>query len=544
MATRNKIFITLMLLVGLLAGSCKKWVDVNYDPSQVSDQNATPDYILPVLFTKMALSVDNQSGMNEWMGYWAWPYHDANDPQTTYDIQDVSKFPGLEDPFISLVLFEQNSKKNNQPFYWGIAKFLKAFYYSNAVDIYNDIPYTEAFRSDIRTPRYDKGQFIYEDLMVQLDSALTLIKGAPQGNALHISDADIMCHGNKDKWYRIINTLKLRLLIHQANRSERQTYIQKEIAKIVQSGYGFLQSGEDADVNPGYTDQKPSIYFQWNSAFDVTVRNYTSSNTYGLLPAWTRACANTTAMDLLKGNRDPRLQFFYNPITTPLPPGANEPFVQLDSASYRGNRFGLTIDQGIYPYQGSDYVSQVGGVQTRGVIVSPLSTGIIKGYNMNDFIITSVESAFLQAEAVQRGWLGGSAETAYQTAVKESFRWLNVGGNNTNPQLSDDIFNKWYADESGHGNSNVSWNAAPDKYKLIMFQKYMALNGINPIESYTDYRRNGRFPAIPVSYNNLKINNNMPIRSPYPYTEYAQNAEHVKAEGDINIFTSKIWWMP
>lgn len=544
MATSNKVSILSIVLIALLAGSCKKWIDVNYDPSQVSDRNATPDYILPALLSKTASAVATQSGIAQWMGYWCFPYNGPTEGIVTYDIQDAGKFPGAFTADISLVLFEENARSHGQPFYLGIAKFLRALYFSGSVDIYNNIPYTDAFKVDIRKPRYDKGKFVYEDLIVQLDSALSLIKGAPLDKALHINDADIMCHGNKEKWYRVINTLKLRLLIHQANRSDRQSYIQKEIAKIVQSGYGFLQSGEDADVNPGYTDEKTSIYFQWNSAFDLVPRAFTASATHGLLPAWTMASANTTAMDLLKDNRDPRLNFFYNPVPTPLPPGANEPFVQRDSALYRGNRFGFVIDEFLYPYQGSNYVSQVGGVQAKGVAVSPLSTGIVKGYNMNDFVITSVESAFLYAEAVHRGWLAGNDEEAYLAAVKESFRWLNVGGNSLNPQLSYDVFDNWYAGETSRNNINVSWNDAPEKYKLIMFQKYMALNGINPFESYTDYRRNGGYPDIPVSYSSLKIKNVMPIRSPYPYREYVQNEENVKAEGNIDIFTSKIWWMP
>jgi hypothetical protein len=104
------------------------------------------------------------------------------------------------------------------------------------------------------------------------------------------------------------------------------------------------------------------------------------------------------------------------------------------------------------------------------------------------------------------------------------------------------VFSSWYQSQSG--NVNVSWGAAPDKYKLIMFQKYMALNGIDAFESYVDYRRNGAYPDIPLSYNQGRKGNAMPIRSPYPITEYTQNAANVNAEGPIDIFSSKIWWMP
>jgi len=532
----------LIFLAVCLCGGCKKWVDVNYDPSQLSDDNATPDLILPGLLESEGEGMAVGHLMNEWMGYWCWPYHDPNDPVCTYDIRENKYFPGGFAPSIDDALFEENARRNSQPFYQGIAKFIKALDFSGAVDLYNDMPYREAYNVNIRTAHYDKGQFIYEDLMLQLDSAIGLIKNASSDKALHISTADIMCHGDKEKWFRIINTLKLRLLIHQANRPERQGYIQGQVAKIVQQGSGFLGTGEDASVNPGYDNIKVSPYFAWNSQYSLFARNYITSGTYGSVPAWTAASANTAAMDLLKRDNDPRLSLFYNPAGTPLPSGAQEPFSQPAPNNFRGNRFGLIVDQQAYPFQGTSFVSQIGGINMMMQPKSPASKGIVKGYDMDCFVITSVESLFLQAEAIYRGWLPGDAQTAYQHAVAESFRWLNAGGNSLNPALSDAVFTSWY--QSQAGNVNVSWSAAPDKYKLLMFQKYMALNGIDAFESYVDYRRNGAYPDIPLSYNQGRKGNNMPIRSPYPITEYTQNAANVNAEGPIDIFTSKIWWMP
>lgn len=163
---------------------------------------------------------------------------------------------------------------------------------------------------------------------------------------------------------------------------------------------------------------------------------------------------------------------------------------------------------------------------------------------MSDWLMTSIESKFLQAEAVYRGWIPGDKKQAYLDAVKESFRWLNVGGNSQIPVLSDNIFNSWYAQQVSVKNPNVSWEDAPDKYKLIMYQKYVGLNGIQSEESYTDYRRNGRYPDVPLSSDPARAGNVVPIRLLYPLKEYDTNAENVKAQGTVNVFTDKIWWMP
>ena len=163
---------------------------------------------------------------------------------------------------------------------------------------------------------------------------------------------------------------------------------------------------------------------------------------------------------------------------------------------------------------------------------------------MDSWVITSIESLFLQAEAIQRGWLPGDAENSYKNAVKESFRWLNAGGNSTNPSLSDAVFTSWYNAQVTVSNASVSWDAAANKYKLLMFQKYLAFNGIEPFEAYTDYRRNGAFPIIPLSYDAGRTSNIMPIRLPYLESEYSNNPDNVNGQGNIDIFTSKIWWIP
>ena len=531
-----------ILLFIFLATGCKKgWIDINYNPLQLTETNATPDLILPNLLMNSMSAVDDEM-IAQWMGYWTFAEYPSGEANLTWYMLDYSMF-GTANPDVSILLFERNAKQHDQPFYTGIAKTLKALQWSRAVDNENNLPYKEAGNSSIRKPHYDNGQFIYEDLMTELDSAISLIRNAAQDKALRIGIADIMFHGDKQKWIRFINTLKLRLLIHQSARADRETYIKAEIAKIVAEGSGFLNSGEDADMNPGYTIDKPSEYYAKYSAYDVYVK-YSINIGNQFVPNWQIASANVTAMNMLKENHDPRLAFFYGPARLPLPADYTEPFTQPGPVEYRGNKFGFPIDEMVFPYNRTDYVSQVGGVRTLRTAVSPISTGIVKGYDMDSWIMTSIESLFLQAEAIQRGWLTGDPETAYKNAVRESFRWLNVGGNTTLPSLSDDAFDNWYASETTAANPQVSWAAATDKYKLLMFQKYMAFNGIEPFESWVDYRRNGAFPVIPLSLDPGRVGDRMPVRAPYPAKELEQNKENLLAQGTIDVFTSKIWWMP
>jgi len=140
-----------------------------------------------------------------------------------------------------------------------------------------------------------------------------------------------------------------------------------------------------------------------------------------------------------------------------------------------------------------------------------------------------VESMFMQAEATQRGWLTGSAQTAYEDAVKESFVWLGV----TNAlQVAEDYL--------ATGNAIVDWAGSSDKIELIITQKYLGLVGIANFEAWADYRRTG-FPDVPKSLAPT-VASNIPLRYRYPQNEYNYNAANVALENDPNPLTSPIFW--
>ncbi|WP_168208709.1 SusD/RagB family nutrient-binding outer membrane lipoprotein [Chitinophaga sp. XS-30] len=529
-----------LLCMVLLTASCKKgWLDVNYNPRDLTDTEATPDQVLAPLMESSIASKDTRF-LQHWMGYWAYYQFPPGHTVVTYNRTEAE--PGVFSAAISpeIKFLETRSQELGQTFYTGIAKVLRVVQFQRAVDVLNNMPYTDAFNSSVLQPRYDDAMAIYEELMRELDRASDLISHAKPEQNLKISSTDIMFHGDQVSWLKFINTLRLRLLIHQANRTDRAAYIAAEMEKITSEGSGFLESGQDASVNPGYVIRKQLSYY-----FGC----YSNHNQHGggdydavlQIGSYHWSHANIYAMNLLKADNDPRLELFYSSIDLPVPAGAPEPFPQPGRQDFRGNRFGDYVNSSLYPYQDVTYISAVGGSRNNDV-VSPAAKGIIKGRDMADWVMTSVESKFLQAEAVQRGWLPGDAENAYKDAVKESFRWLNAGGNTSMPELSDAIFDTWYIQQAA--NPNVSWAAAPDKYKLLMFQKYMAFNGIEPLETWTDYRRNGRFPDLPVSASPQRVGNAIPFRLLYNSNEYIVNPKNVNAQGQLDIFTSKIWWMP
>jgi hypothetical protein len=86
---------------------------------------------------------------------------------------------------------------------------------------------------------------------------------------------------------------------------------------------------------------------------------------------------------------------------------------------------------------------------------------------------------------------------------------------------------------------NVGWDFSPNKQEAIIVQKWIALNGIDAVQSWFDYNRTG-FPSdvpLPLNYN---ATTDRPVRLMYPAGELASNSDHVPAQP--NPFTDKIFW--
>ncbi len=528
----NKRMIIGALLITTIASSCKKsWFDINRNPNSAVETNITPDLVAPQALLNTANRASTSFGyIGNWLGFWCPAANYApNVDEQSYNINTqfgAGTFGAILDNAYDYQFMENAAKTTNATFYQGIAKIMKAHNFAQLVDMYNSVPYFEALQGlkSIR-PVYDDGKVVYEDLMKQIDSGMLLIKNANKDASFNITKADIMFYSDKTKWAKFGNTLKLRLLMHQANRSDRAAYITAEMAKIVAEGSGFLGSGEDASVNPGFQSDKPNAYYA-NFGFTQTGT-----------PATDFWRANVIMTDFLKTDLDPRLSYFYKPVVTAR--GSNaEAFTQLPPDNYRGNKYGLSINNVQFPAHTANYVSQVGGISTADA-GSASSPGLVKGYAQPIWLLTSVESLFLQAEAVQRGFLTGNPDLAYQAAVKESFRWLKVTS-------ADATFNTWYSDAVTNLKTKISYAAAPDKLKLIAYQKYMAMNGTTYLEVWTDYRRNGNYPVIPLSVNPGRTSATIPYRLLFPQREIDLNTANVPTIGrnSGDQFTGKIWWMP
>ena len=535
MKKTTKRIILIGLLTSVIAVGCKKsWLDINTNPNAPVDASIDPSTLLGGALTTTATNVvTGYQFLSHWLGFLNTSSGvSPNAEEQSYNISNSfgSGFGNILDNNYDYQLMQNKADAGGMTFYSGIAQIMKSLNYARLIDQYGDVPYTETFKAPaILTPKYDDAKTVYEDLIKQIDAGVTQIKAADIAANPRLAVVDKMFSGDKPKWIKFANTVKLRLLMHQANRSDRQAYIQAEIGKIVAEGSGFIGSAASATINPGYSQSQPNPYY---STYDF--------NTTGGEPSQERA--NIILVNELKTAADPRIAGFYQTIKTTVPAGSAEPTPNLAPTNYRGGIYGRSIDNATFKYQTRDFLSKIGGT-TVASAASPSTVGLIKGWDAPLWILTSVESLFLQAEAIQRGYLTGNAEAAYKSAVQESFIFLNIGGSATAATTS---FNTWYTAQAA--NANVNWALAANKLKLIAYQKYIALSGVDELEEWTDYRRNGTsfYPFITLSDYPGRTSNAIPVRLLYPQNEVSYNEANVPSAGRKtgDQFTVKIWWMP
>lgn len=502
---RNKYIIAFILLATVIAGCKKTWLDVNTNPSALT--TSSPDYLFTAGANRLAAASRDP---HELGSYWSgqWTYSNTYIISTTifsyqFNNTNFNYWDTWYDVQKDLQTAIEFGDDKGQPYMKGPARILKTFIQQQLVDCYGDAPYFDALKgTGSLTPVFDDQKLIYEDLIKQLDTAIAELKAnafQPPGVS-----ADIVWKGNVTNWVRFANSLKLRILIRQSRVSGRDSYIIAEINKAAATTEGFLASGQDAGVNPGYIASSGKMnpyYEQWG---------YNSS---GGAQALARLPRPTKFLgDMLKASNDTfRLKriAYANGGEDANNPGVSK-LPELVS-NYNFVPFGIASG---YAAPSTPY---------------PGPALIVKNqFNRNVYIMTAAESFFLLAEAKQR--YGGSitptgtAQSYYEQGVKESFRLTGTASSAATTLLTSGI-------------DLADWTASTDKLKAIWMQKWLAMVNYQGMEAWSEFRRTN-FPNIPASAS-APIGQKLPVRLFYPSSESASNPN---VPGNIDVFNTRIFW--
>ena len=484
-----------ILIISFLAGvftSCKKQLlDINVDPNNPTTVSASSALVLPNALNTTAAIYDNATAGNNnfafagiWLGHISYSGNYAIATENiSYQLTNnfaSGAFANLYNNIEDYDFVEKKGLADGNGFYRAIGMLMKAYNYQTLVDLYNDVPYTQALQGfAANKPSYDPGSAIYADLAKRIDTATSLLKLALSGNTS--ITGDIMFNGDAGQWIQFANTVKLRLLLRQSEKNGAAA--QTQAAAL--SG-GFLTA--DADVNPGYLNSAGKTNPFWG-------QNINTNGTY----TQDLYRAGEYAIKFYQNNNDPRLARFYVPATA--------------TGLFTGNYFG---DQGVPNSQ-----------------TSTIGPGVLQAYNQPAILISAAESYFLQAEAALRGWITGDPMALYQSGVEASFNYLGL----SQPQAA-----AYYSQPGNNQTTWAAATSFQDKLALIIRQKWASEAWINELEPYNDYRRLHLPADIPLS-TSIYSTGIFPLRILYPQREYDVNSANVLKEGNITP-GSKIWWIP
>ncbi|MCK4343876.1 MAG: SusD/RagB family nutrient-binding outer membrane lipoprotein [Bacteroidales bacterium] len=537
---KTKYFVSILLiLVLILFNSCEDYLDINDDPNNptevpVSQLLATVEVDLA---GSMGASVGGLSGYTSAMVHQMFQRgntHQFYDLQgTDFEVQTPWNimYSRLLTDIRQIINLGTQDEGNEDWHYVGISQIIKAYTFSVLVDIWGDVPFSEAnFGSEVRMPEYDNGDNIYPQLFTLVDEGITNLQ---KTSNLSPGADDIIYQGNLSLWIKFARTLKLKMY----NQIRLVQDVSAEINALLADESQLIGSGDDFEFpygaslapmnrNPAYQQEYTpgAAYFYINPYFYEIM---TGQNTFFPVEG-----------NPYSGITDPRVPYyFYNQLA----PGqaAENPVAYRNGDFVSVYMFSYNID----PNEGFDQASSqtIAGLYPIGGRYDDGNGGIASFNGAGDTpqrMLTYFSRLYTQAELALVGITSQNDSLLLAQAIQASFDKVNeVAFTAGAPAIAQ-------GDIESYINSVMSlYNSADNEGKLlhIMTQKWIASFGFG-IDAYNDYRRTG----YPVLHDGNTDNIDITVRTrefplSYPWkTNDLQVNENAPAQKNITTFN--VFW--
>lgn len=529
-----KKYILILSVAGLALVSCR--LDDNLNPNKVLSENVMPaDRLAGASTTAYAIQAGTMNGLgNAWMNTWSGNFAQFGNPFTTESNLEVSttyRATLFQETYKAVTRFERIIDFGSKyPNYVAIAKIQKAYYMQYMVDLYGDVPYTEAFKEfENVTPVYDKDVTVYKNLVAELLDAKALIAAnASNPDYKIVSTADPIFKGNLTKWREFANTVLLKYAVRLSNTTNADGVALRN--QIISALAGATYISGNVTINPGYSNasdasQNP-LYANFGLNFSSGAEN---TNGYRLMTASDHAVKTLqgAASKITSGISDSRIGFLFTTGKMYNNTAAG------GAVGYYGFPQGMNNDnyKVFMGYTVKDLKPTNGNFSFLGGTFATTATGAL----MDGYLMLKAESEFLQAEAALRGYAGFAGDqTHFEQGVRDSFifDYTQVDPAAANITLATNAANTYLADASIK--AKVGWaGTMNDKIAAIQYQRWVALINYNGIESYINYLRTG-YPETPLATTTVRANK--PWRMLYPSSEYSSNTAHVPNVSLADIF--------
>lgn len=418
----------------------------------------------------------------------------------------------------NVVKMEDEAKRIQLPdvnCYSALAKFFKAYFFSEMSLQMGDIPMTDALKGlDNLTPAYNAQKDVFKQTFDWLESANTDL--AALQSSVNNLQGDIYLNNDLAKWQKVVNTFRLRLLIHLSKKADAadaaDLQIKKQFSDIVTNPtkYPLMASSSD---NLEYKYVYPTNKYPKNPGsfgFDA-LRENTSATYVGLLTSL----------------KDPRVYITCEPagaLFSAANPGDFAAFVGANAGEDLGimytkanaGQYSLLNRYHYYRTYTAENCIQIGYPE----MCFNIAEGINRGW-VPTLTATDAENYYKKGIQASMAFYGIPATGAMQVYFfKQGFSIDNPAAFNTYSINVD--FDTYYAQATVKYDGNTAAGLTQ-----ILQQRYLALYSHSGLESYFTYRRTGvpTFGTGPGTGNSSRI----AMRFQYFSSELSTNTANYNA---------------
>jgi len=517
-------------LVSLTVASCN--LDINKDPYAVTDLD------LSQLLTCTEYEVGATFGPGSYLNanFSAYVHHTVSREIDNYSL--VASYSTLGNTWAQAYRYAikncdaliSEGDADGNAIYAGIGRVLRAYTYLYMVDLWGDVPYSEANKAEFETPKCDDSAAIYNDLLKSLNDAVANFKDQEAKNELKPGANDLFYQGDVAKWIKCANTLKLKLLVQSRLAKSKVNGWADELSALLAEN-NFIGNGEDLQF-PHSSATTPSD--ERNQAW---VDEYNGGQKTVYISPWFYECMNGDTYNWknnpFRGIVDPRIPYYFynqakaNQNATNKTDYRNGAFISIvfgSNSGYTSNtQEGSMTTLGIYPCGGlyDDGSAQKVGAKT-GNGTAP------------DKMLQAYSVPFMKAELVLAGETSGDAKALLGEGIAASLTHV------INTSKASDSKTPSISSEAGNTFINAvlaKYDAAnaEGKLEIVMTQKWIA-NFFNPVEAYNDIRRTGYPIVFTGDANNMAYT---------PYTQTVESVQGLTAFNLVNLLKyPRIMWYP
>lgn len=494
----NKKFLIVTGLCCLMLGGCKKYLDINSDPSSPQ----TPDLaslMQPVVsFTGKMMSVDiitagqltqnwNHQTVNE-----NFDLHGGNTPAQSIALW--RSFFAQQGVNINLVIKDGTNQQRWD--YVGAAVALRAWGLQMTTDFFGEMPYKQAWEENRVVFSYDSQEEVYKAIDSLCVAAIGyLARTDGNNNQNSFARGDRVYGGDVNKWTKFVYGLRARNWHRLSNKPDYNpdsviAFVNKSFTSPADNFLVSHTATRNDDSNP-LGPARDNLVVRKQGRFIVQLLDGT--NFYG----------NTTPT-----SRDPRIRGMLTVSPDTATTTANMP---SQNGGYR-----FIAPAGGDPNTAALPVNNLQGIPTNPLFrqrpTTPYIDSAITNPGLNNFaasigkyvfrnnalypVMAYHELLFIKAEAQQRRGLNADAITSYRDAINAHFTFVNFFNSNANPGIP-----------SITALQQSTYMSSPAVVQVggtitltdIMLQKYIGDYGWNLLECWSDMRRYHYFDLDPIT---------------------------------------------